>query len=244
MKIHIYLAMQILVFFLIANATSTFAKPIVVIIGPPGSGKGTQASMLKGSLNWVLISPSNILRDAKEKGSVLALEKKAAGEDDVAKDNLKFRIVHELFKEEKTNSSGVILDSWPKTANAIGLANKAIFTGNQVIMIELTVDLVDPNILISRALKRKVCESADCGRSFGEDNEAKDGCCRFCYSPLITKKRDNETEFPDRLKLYQNRKSAILNEYRTLNIPVYKVNCVGDKEEIHKKIMEIVNGSI
>ena len=180
----------------------------LLIMGPPGVGKGTQASLLKDELKIIHLSTGDILRSETKNQSTVGLKAKSymnAGKlvpDEVLLDIINDRIT------KKDCLNGYLLDGFPRTLNqAIGL-DKIMVLINQ--KIDYAISLVaDENELVDRLIKRGV----DSGRS--DD------------TPEIIRNRQ---------KIYWEKTAPLLNFYRGKNI-LKEVNGLGEISEITKRIL-------
>lgn len=220
--------------------TMAFALNIVVIVGPPGSGKGTQTCMLRDALNWKLISPSGILRQEKISGTKLGEVREKYRDEISVKDIIKFGVaVRNLSGHSQIDNSGIIFDSWPKSPGAIELAAVAIFKNNNVLVIELVIN--DDSLLQKRVMERKVCTSINCGRSYGEKKEKVLNLCDNCGQTLIKRTRDNLVDFPNRIKNYKINSQQLLKTYAKSGIKVHQIDGTKSPQEVHNEIQKIMN---
>ncbi|HXW53784.1 MAG TPA: nucleoside monophosphate kinase [Myxococcota bacterium] len=222
-------------------ASAAFTELVVVIVGPPGSGKGTQTTMLRDKLDWLLISPSGILREEKLKNTDLGQIRTDYRYNQDIKDRMKLAALTDKMAQEPgmKPAKGFIVDSWPKSPNGIRFAMGSVFRERDILVVELTVD---DNTLIARALKRKLCTKASCGLSYGEHYTEKDkGYCDFCQSPLWQRPKDNPTDFPNRIDKYRKNVEVMKRKYKDYGIDVQSIDGSRNKNEVHEDILKIVN---
>ena len=181
---------------------------MLILLGAPGAGKGTQAEQICQRLHIPAISTGNILREALKSGTELGLKAKSfmdAGNlvpDDVVIDMLKERI------SEPDCKDGFILDGFPRTipqAEALDAMGVSI---DRVIDIEVP----DEKIVI-RMSGRRVCEK--CGASYHlVYNPPKvEGVCDKCAGALVQRKDDNAETVRDRLTVYHNQTEPLKSYY-------------------------------
>ena len=181
---------------------------MLILLGAPGAGKGTQAEQICQRLHIPAISTGNILREALKSGTELGLKAKSfmdAGNlvpDDVVIDMLKERI------SEPDCKDGFILDGFPRTipqAEALDAMGVSI---DRVIDIE-----VPDEKIVTRMSGRRVCEK--CGASYHlVYNPPKvEGVCDKCAGALVQRKDDSAETVRDRLTVYHNQTEPLKSYY-------------------------------
>ena len=173
----------------------------IILLGAPGSGKGTQAEFIEKYLSVRSISTGNIIRSELKSGTKLGLEAKSYIEKGLL---LPDEIVINMVKETVTKpeyENGFILDGFP-----LGRLNVNI---DKVIDIE-----VDDQSIINRLSGRRVCEN--CGASYHLENKKpeKPGTCDKCHSTLIQRKDDQVETIKERLKIYHEQTEPLKEYYK------------------------------
>lgn len=215
-------------------------RKCLILIGAPGSGKGTHSDILSKRLEVAHISTGDILR--REINSNTDIGKKI--QNMLESGNLvPDSIMVELLKKrltEKDCDNGFILDGYPRTLEQVESINK-IFNDlliTEYKVIELEVNLED---LKKRILGRFMC--AECGAIFNKYTSPTkvDGVCDNCNSTKF-KRRDDDTEetIKERFNVYNTQTKPILEFYK--NIGKYNsVNCNVDKEVSVNEIIKLFN---
>ncbi|MDP2874636.1 MAG: adenylate kinase [Holophaga sp.] len=170
-----------------------------VLLGPPGSGKGTQAKRLVENFSLVHLSTGDILRDAVSKGTEIGLRAKAimaAGK--LVDDDTVNGLVFARLQDENRN---VLFDGYPRTLQqAEALAD---FLSAQSIRLGLVVDIEVPEeALEDRVVKRRVCSNNACGAIYHLDRKPSkvESVCDLCGSSLKHRADDTAEAFKSRMK--------------------------------------------
>ncbi len=210
----------------------------LILLGPPGAGKGTQAQMLKEKYQIPQISTGDILRHAVKDHTELGARAKTfmdAGQlvpDDVVIDLIKERIKQEDCK------TGFILDGFPRT---IVQAEKLSETLVEMsLKIDTVVDLeVQAEEVINRLTGRSTC--ADCGAMFHQKSRPPKifGVCDGCGGKLEQRQDDNEETILKRLEVYKE-STAPLKEFYKKQGNLKTAEAKGSAEEIFSRVCGMV----
>lgn len=184
----------------------------IILLGPPGAGKGTQARHLVETRNMVQLSTGDMLRDAKSSGSEMG--KKVAevmARGDLVTDDIVIGLIGEKLSE--TSSDGFIFDGFPRTlAQADALGNLLEKHGQDLdAVIEMRVD---DDALVGRITARSTC--AKCGEVYNDMTKPQpaDGKCVNCGSyEFVRRADDNEGSLRQRLMEYYKKTSPIIGFY-------------------------------
>ena len=181
----------------------------LILLGPPGAGKGTQAEMLVKKLGVPQISTGDILRSAVKNATPVGLKAKSymdAG--DLVPDDVIIGIVKERL-EEKDCQTGYIFDGMPRTiAQAQALDSQGV-----VIDVVLSIEVTDEEIQ-ARLGGRRTCP--DCGMTYHVTSKppSAPGICDSCGSELIIRIDDSEDTIRNRLVNYHNETAPLKEYYR------------------------------
>ena len=184
----------------------------IILLGPPGAGKGTQARHLVSVRNMVQLSTGDMLRDAKSSGSKMG--RKVSGvmaRGDLVTDEIVIELIGEKLSQIEGN--GLIFDGFPRTlAQADALGNLLATHGEGLDnVIELRVD---DDALVNRITARSSC--AKCGEVYNDITKPppEDGKCVNCGSEeLVRRADDNEDSLRQRLMEYYKKTSPIIGYY-------------------------------
>lgn len=205
----------------------------IVLMGPPGSGKGTQTERLCAELGFTKISTGDLLREAVRQGSPLGL--KAKGFMDAGK-LVPNELVIDLIKEKmKTVKGGVILDGFPRNLEQAQMLDK-------ITKVDLAIDLqVNEENLVKRLTMRRTCKN--CAAVFHlEFNPPKvAGRCDKCGGELYQRTDDTEKTVRERLRVYKESTLPLVEYYKRKNV-LKTVDGEGDIAEVYVRLAKVVKG--
>jgi adenylate kinase len=211
----------------------------IILLGPPGSGKGTQARHLVETRNMVQLSTGDMLRDAKSSGSEIG--KKVAevmARGDLVTDDIVIGLIGERLSQ--TTARGFIFDGFPRTlAQADALDN---LLKSQSHNLDAVIEMrVDDDALISRITARSTC--AKCGEVYNDITKPLpvDGKCVNCGSGEFTRRADdNENSLRQRLMEYYKKTSPIIGYYYAKGL-LDQVDGLGAIYEVQWAISEVLD---
>lgn len=213
----------------------------IVLIGPPGAGKGTQARMLQEHFGIPQISTGDLLREAIKDGTALGKQARAymdAGE--LVPDQLVTAMVAERL-EQPDCEPGFLLDGFPRTiAQAEALSQHLVKTGKQI---DCALSLTVPNLaLIERLGGRWVCRS--CNAMYHErfSPPQRPGQCDKCAGELYQRSDDTRETIIARLDVYE-RSTAPLIDFYEKNGCLRTVDGIGEPAEVFQRITDTLSAS-
>lgn len=206
----------------------------VLLLGAPGSGKGTQSERLRGELNIPQLSTGDMLRQAVAAGTELGLKAKGFMESGgLVPDD----VIIGLMRDRITQTDclrGYILDGFPRTvAQALALDEMLKSVGSRL---DVVCEIVVPDEdLLKRLAGRWLCKK--CGASYHDEFRApkKSGQCNVCGGPLYQRADDTAETAKKRLEVYRKETLPLVDYYKTQGI-LKTVNGVGSVEEIAKRL--------
>ena len=215
----------------------------IILMGPPGAGKGTQANFITEMFNIPQISTGDMLRAAVRAGTEIGLQaKKIMDAGELVSDELILQLVKERIHEPDC-SNGYLFDGFPRTiAQADGMKNNGID-------IDYVVELVVPDEeIVTRMSGRRVHEAS--GRTYHVvfNPPKEDGLDDVTGEPLIQRKDDAEETVKKRLTVYHDQTKPLVKYYSDWsmtndeNAPSYiSINGVGSVDDIKKAISDALN---
>jgi adenylate kinase len=211
---------------------------IIVLMGAPGAGKGTQARLLQERLHLPQISTGDMFRSLKEQQTPLADEvRKIMEAGQLVPDDLTIRVVRERTAREDCKD-GYILDGFPRTpAQAEMLERLAAEQGKRIQAIEIAVD---PGLLEKRMTGRRNCPV--CGEiynMFFKPPKFDNVCDLHPEAQLNHRADDNPETVKARLTTYEEQTRPLLDYYQERNL-LRIVDGTQDPESIYKRIEKIV----
>ncbi len=186
---------------------------ILLFIGPPGSGKGTQADLIHEELGIPHISTGDILREAVKAQTDLGKKaRKYMQAGDLVPDDIMIGIIQDRILQPDCND-GYILDGFPRTTNQGKALEKMLKENQQEITRVFYIDVED-DILMKRILGRETCHK--CGAVFNKyfNPPQKAGICDNCQSELVTRSDDNEQSVRNRLKKYKENTYPLFKHFK------------------------------
>ena len=185
----------------------------IILLGPPGAGKGTHAKWISTEYKLPHISTGDMFREAMASGSELGNKiKDIVNGGGLVSDELTCELVKERLSRPDC-ANGYLLDGFPRTIpQAEALKKFGPEIGREV---NLVIDIECPSeVLVSRIAGRRVCPK--CGASFNVNTmkPKKEGICDYCGTPLIQRKDDNVDSFKVRLENYYKSTEPLLDYYK------------------------------
>ncbi|TCS61474.1 adenylate kinase [Primorskyibacter sedentarius] len=212
----------------------------IILLGPPGAGKGTQARMLVDERNMIQLSTGDMLREAKDSGTEMGkIVADVMARGDLVTDEIVIGLIREKLDGDK--AGGFIFDGFPRTlaqADALGeLLQSAGETLDAVIEME-----VDDAALVARITARSTC--GDCGEVYNDQTKPwpADGKCANCGGTNQKRRADdNEDSLKQRLMEYYKKTSPLIGYYYAKG-QLTKVNGLGEISEVKAAIDEALAG--
>ena len=217
----------------------------VVLLGPPGAGKGTQAKRIVEHYGIPQISTGDLLRDHVRRGTPLGLEAKSImARGELVPDELMYGIVADRLHEPDCRN-GYVLDGFPRTAAQAGwldaFLEQEIFENSEKcppVVIQLLVDYTQ---LLQRLTGRRSCPT--CGRLYNVHSQPPrfDELCDLDGSKLVIRNDDRQEVISERLSAYEQMTKPVVEYYRAKGCLV-PVNADRTPEEITAELFGVIDG--
>jgi len=210
----------------------------LVILGPPGAGKGTMASMIHDKHNLAVLSTGDMLRDAAKRGTELG--RKASGymdKGELVPDDVVVGIVRESLAG--AGDRGFVLDGFPRTRPQAESLDEIL--QNEGMHLDAVINLEVPRqALIQRLSRRRQCSG--CGRIYHLDNmpPAREGVCDSCGRELYQRNDDKPRTIEVRLQEYRDNTLELVDYYREKDL-LKSMDASGDADTTFALLEEIIS---
>mgnify|MGYP001573505522 CR=1 FL=1 len=212
---------------------------IVVLLGPPGSGKGTQGERVAAALGVPKISTGDVLRAAAKAGTALGLEAKAyMDRGDLVPDAVILGIMKEALSAPE-QARGVVLDGVVRTVpQAEGLARVSLEIGKQVDVI-LLFEIADEE-LVARLSARTTCGACQTPFAGRQPGETHAECPATPKGTLVRRADDEPDSIRNRLRVYKAQTEPVVAWYRSHGGNVQGIDGVGRFEDVAERALRAV----
>ncbi|MBI1744381.1 nucleoside monophosphate kinase [Candidatus Acetothermia bacterium] len=204
----------------------------IVLLGPPGAGKGTQAVQLAKHLGVPHLSTGDLLRDELKRGTALGLKAKTfMDRGDLVPDQVIIDMIHGRLE----GTLGFVLDGFPRNIVQAQMLDK-------VAIIERVLHIQVPKAeVIARSIARRMCES--CGRNYNllSSPPKKEGVCDVCGGKLIQRTDDTREVVERRYQVqYENEIEGLLSFYRAKPGVLREIDGRRSVDTVFQEILRIV----
>ncbi len=212
----------------------------VILLGPPGAGKGTLANLLKDEWKIPHVSTGDILRDEMKKNTKLGSEiKKFVESGQLVPDEVITQIIEKKIAQDKTIQQGFMFDGFPRTTKQAQDLDKILSRKGLAIDHAIYLESTLP-VIIQRLTGRRICRN--CGALFHTRNKPpqKAGQCDLCGGEVYQRSDDNEETIRKRMDVYSSNTKPIIDYYKKKD-RLLKLNGDQDSEELQTELVKLLH---
>lgn len=212
---------------------------IIVFMGPPGAGKGTQAQILQENLEIPKLSTGDMLRSAIAAGSEVGKQAESLMKNgNLVPDEMVVGIINERILHADC-ANGFILDGFPRTINQAQALDKMLKSNNLILDKVICLD-VDAEIIVSRQAGRRVAPNSGCVYHLEHNPPKVPNKCDVSGEDLMQRDDDKADVVRHRLNVYENTIKPILDYYAEQNL-LHTVKGENSVEYVKQQILSIIN---
>lgn len=213
--------------------------PVLILLGPPGAGKGTQARMLEEDFGLVQLSTGDLLRAAVAAGTEAGKRAKAVMEaGQLVSDDIVLAILRDRMAQPDV-AKGIILDGFPRTAGQAAALDALLAEAGRSVTAAISLE-VDDEAMVARVSGRYTC--GDCGEGYHDQfkQPATAGVCDKCGGTGFKRRADdNAVTVRERLSAYHAQTAPLIAHYDRLSV-LQKVPAMGSIDGIRATLADIV----
>lgn len=221
------------------------SQNIIILIGPPGGGKGSISKLCTENFGWYQLSTGNLCRDhiarQTEIGKKIDFILKSGK---LISDNLISEMVENWLENNLSNNSSVIFDGYPRTVVQVKTLHELLnrkFKSSKLNLIRL---IVDDKILIRRLASRIVCINNECQAVYSNILGSslipkRIGICDKCDNKLVQRDDDNKEAVKERLDFYQKNEKELLNACKQLGFDIFEINAAEPIDKVFTEFRKI-----
>jgi adenylate kinase len=213
--------------------------PVLILLGPPGAGKGTQARMLQEDFGLIQLSTGDLLRAAVSAGTPAGLAAKAVmAAGALVSDDIVLAILKDRMAQPDV-AKGIILDGFPRTSGQAAALDKLLAESGQKITAAISLE-VDDAAMVGRISGRHAC--ASCGEGYHDTFKRPHtaGVCDKCGGTAFKRRADDNAEtVRDRLTAYHAQTAPLIAYYEAKGV-LERIDAMGPIAEIRQSLGQII----
>jgi adenylate kinase len=208
----------------------------LILLGPPGSGKGTQGDLIEDKYGFPNISAGDLLRDAVEKETPLGLDaKKDMNEGKLVKDSLIIELIKQRIHKQDCKD-GYTLDGFPRNISQAESLEKIDSVEN-----EIAIDIkISDSMVLERLSSRYICTDCNNIYNIGREDFSEEARCDRCGGKLVQRKDDRPEVIKKRLDVYHKETEKLIDYYKKKNV-YQPVNGEKSRKVVFKRISSLIN---
>jgi len=207
----------------------------IALLGPPGSGKGTQAARICQTFSLPYLSSGDILRAERDSDSARGRKiKEFMNSGLLVPDELTLELIRDKVSALQ---GGFLLDGFPRTLPQAEALNKLLFDLRRPLELVLNFS-VAPSLLAKRFEGRRLCSNAKCAATYHVESlkPKKDGVCDKCGSPLIIRADDKPEVVKQRIETYEKQTAPLIKFYGELG-NFKTIDAAGSIDDVTKTVL-------
>lgn len=212
----------------------------LVLMGPPGCGKGTQGKKLEAKYRTPQLSTGDILRQAVRDRTPIGIKAKGYMDGgNLVPDAVMIDIIRERIAASDCEN-GYILDGFPRTIAQAEALDGLFAKRGERLLAAVNLDVPDEEV-VARLSGRRQCKECGTGYHVEFNKSKRDGICDACGGPLYQRDDDNEATVRSRLNVYKEKTAPLLDYYRKKNL-LSNVPGTGSIDDIFGRICSLIDG--
>ncbi len=222
--------------FLLSKQKTVFPDPplVLILMGPPGAGKGTHAPHLSAHLQIPHISTGDLFRDHIRRQTEIGQKAKHLIDSGLlVPDEIVTEMVFQRISMQDCQE-GFLLDGFPRTPSQAQALDEKIQSTHKILVLQLNVS---PSLLIDRIVGRLSCKQ--CGRSYHKTYAPPhiENVCDACLGSLHQRSDDTEEVFKKRLQLYKQETEPVIEHYRNQQDVLFEIDGGLSKQQVLHQIL-------
>lgn len=212
---------------------------VVILLGPPGAGKGTQAARLAERLGLVHVASGDLFREAV--AAQTPLGQKAQGymeRGELVPDEIVVAMVLERLAQSDCHR-GAVLDGFPRTVAQAGALDEALSAQGKKVDAVLLLHVPD-EVVLERLTGRRICRNCQAPYHITFHPPAQEGICDRCGGVLYQRDDDREETVRHRLQVYREQTAPLISYYHQKQV-LHKVDGVGEVEEVSERLLRALD---
>jgi len=211
---------------------------MVVLLGPPGAGKGTQAQRIAAQYGLQHLSTGDMLRDNIQRDTDLARRAKLLiNRGDLVSDEIVLGMVQDRIAQTDCEN-GFVLDGFPRTLpQALGLEGICrLYKSKSITVLNM---VTEPERLIRRLANRRICQTSGHIYSLVDRPPIRPGFCDIDGSELVQRPDDTESVIRERIRTYERNIHPVIDYYSSRGL-LYEVDAAGDPDAVTANILKVL----
>jgi adenylate kinase len=207
----------------------------VILVGPPGAGKGTQAAVLEDKTSLKHVASGDLFRHHMREETELGLQARSyVDRGELVPDELVINMILERISQPDC-AGGVIFDGFPRRIEQAHALSKALEEHNQTI--DAVIFLNAPrDVLLKRIVGRQTCSVCQTPYNIYYSPPREEGICDICGGDLYTRSDDNMQTARHRLEVYLQQTRPLVDHYRLLGL-LHEIDGLGDIHEVTSRLV-------